>query len=376
VYRAPLGVVYPPTVSSFARRIEPSSGLDAILPNALYFQQRFTCNTAHISRFFAAIFSCCFLSLARIGFARMKAEHRHELQANALADWMEKAADKVRPYTSLILVGIAALAIVIGILSYLSSAESAGRSQATDQYIGAISSEGIGDLQATITDFRGTQAATLAQLHLADRLLAEGSDTLYTHKPAGRENLQKAAEGFTLVKDETRDPMLRAWALLGLGRAHEALGDLERARGDYNTLLKDYPESSFAATARRNLDQLNETSVKEFYDWFAKQEPRQAPADPTTGVPGMKPSFDIKDPLGDIRLPTNIDPNSPSGIAAPNTDRAPIPPLPEPTAPGLTAPEGNAGDASKAAEGDSKSAPPTKAEPPAKADGKTAPAAK
>jgi tetratricopeptide (TPR) repeat protein len=275
----------------------------------------------------------------------MKAEHRHELQTNALAEWVETSAEKVRPYTPLILVGIAAVAIVIGILSYLNSAERNSKAAAADAYIGAVSNEGIGDLQATVAEYRGTEIGVLAQLQVADRLLTAGSDALYTNKAAGRENVQKAAEAFTLARDETRDPMLRSWALFGLGRAHESLGDLDKARSDYQLLLKDYPNSSFAATTKQNLEQLNRPGVKEFYDWFAKQDPRPAAPDPSTGIPGLKPSFDIKDPRpGDIRLPTNLAPGD-SSIAAPRTDGIPIPPLPEPSASGIAAPEGGKTDA-------------------------------
>jgi tetratricopeptide (TPR) repeat protein len=273
----------------------------------------------------------------------MKAEHRHELQQNALADILTTSAEKARPYTPLILVAIAALAIIIAVVSFLNRANADGKSAAANQYVIALGNEGLGDLQATVTDFRGTTIATLAQLQMGDRLLTSASDLIYSNKSAARESLQKAAESFSLAKDETRDPMLRSWALMGLGRAHEALGDLERARKDYDTLLKDYPESSFAIAARRNLDQLGETSIKEFYDWFAKQDPRPALPDPATGIPGLKPSFDLKDPLGDIRLPTTIDPNSSTGIAAPgDPSRAPIPPLPDPNAPGITPTDGGA----------------------------------
>jgi hypothetical protein len=310
----------------------------------------------------------------------MKAEHRHELQTNALADWIEKSAEKVRPDTPLVLVGIAAVAIVIGILSYLNSAERNNKAAAADQYIGAISSEGIGDLQATVTDYRGTEIGVLAQLQVADRLLSAGSDALYINKAAGRENLQKAAEGFTLAKDETRDPMLRSWALFGLGRAHESLGDLDKARNDYQLMLKDYPNSSFAVTAKRNLEQLNQPQVKEFYDWFAKQDPRPASPDPSTGIPGLKPSFDIKDPQpGDIRLPTNISPGDTS-IAAPKSDGIPVPPLPDPSAPGIATPESGKTDATPPA--DAKSSDATKptdskaTDTPAKSEDKPAPASK
>jgi hypothetical protein len=376
VYRSQFEIVYPPRPYHFARRTCISSGLDAVLLTALYFHQSQS-SAARSSRAFSIGIGAFVSSVCRIGFvARMKAEHRHELQTNSLAVWVESSAEKIRPYTPLILVGIAAVAIVIGILSYLNSAERNSKAAAADQYITAILSEGIGDLQATVTEYRGSDVGVLAQLQVADRLLMAGSDALYTNKAAGRENLQKAAEAFNLAKDETRDPMLRSWALFGLGRARESLGDLDKARSDYQLMLKDYPNSSLAAAAKKNLDQLNQPGVKDFYDWFAKQEPRPASPDPSTGIPGLKPSFDIKDPMpGDIRLPTNIAPGDAGGIAAPKTDGPPVPPLPDPSASGIAAPESGKTDAALPAD-DAKPADSKATDTPAKSEDKPAPAAK
>ncbi len=40
------------------------------------------------------------------------------------------------------------------------------------------------------------------------------------------------------------DPMLRAWAMYGIRRAHEAMDKLNRARTDYERLVKEYPDGA------------------------------------------------------------------------------------------------------------------------------------
>src|SRR5262249_40485532 len=70
-------------------------------------------------------------------------------------------------------------------------------------------------------------------------------------------------------------------------------------------LIDEYPNSSLASAARGHLAQLKETSVKEFYDWFAKQNPQPAGSESGSGVPGLKPSFDLTEPSapGDLTFP-------------------------------------------------------------------------
>ena len=176
------------------------------------------------------------------------------------------------------------------------AAERRGATAAAEQLIGAIQFGTPTELQALVDQHRGTQPAALAQLLLAERLLDQGTDALYNDKSAGRENLLKASDAFQSAEQNIRDPMLRAWAIYGIGRAHEAMGDLDRARGDYERLAKEYPESRGHRAGAAHLARLNTMTTKEFYDWFAKQDPRPPAPEKEPGTPGQKPLFDLSDP--------------------------------------------------------------------------------
>jgi hypothetical protein len=91
------------------------------------------------------------------------------------------------------------------------------------------------------------------------------------------------------------------------------MGELDRARADYQALRKEYPDSALADSARKGLERLERPATKEFYDWFARENPQPPPSDSSSGIPGMKPAFDLKEPggIGDVKLPTASDPNSP-----------------------------------------------------------------
>jgi predicted negative regulator of RcsB-dependent stress response len=238
----------------------------------------------------------------------MKAQHRHELNTNELAEWLEAAIEKAKPYSRAIVGAILAVAIVIGVYAYVNALGRRTVAAASDQYINALQSlqaEGPLELQRIAEDYRGTEPAVLAQLVLAEQQLNQGAGGLYVNKPAAETELSHAVGSFTQVLQTTKDPMLRAWALYGLGRAHESQGQLERARLDYQKLIDEYPNSSLVSAARGHLAQLNETSVKEFYDWFAKQNPQPAGSESGSGVPGFKPSFDLTEPPapGDLKFP-------------------------------------------------------------------------
>jgi hypothetical protein len=258
---------------------------------------------------------------------RMKAQHRHELHTNQLADWLEKSGERLKPYARLIVGVLVAVAIVLAVYAYLGSVERSNTVVASTQYITALESGMPGELQRVADDYRGSQPATLAQLVKAEEMLDTGASNLFVNKQAARENLLNASEAFAAVEKDTHDPMLRAWALYGIGRAHESLGDLDRAQSDFQQLLKDYPDSLLADAAQTHINRLKQPSIKEFYDWFAKQEPQPPAADKEPGTPGVKPGFNLDEPEsvppsspGDVKLPSAMQPgdNGPaSGATAP-----------------------------------------------------------
>jgi tetratricopeptide (TPR) repeat protein len=253
----------------------------------------------------------------------MKAEQRHELHTNQLAEWLETTGASLKPYARAIMGVVVALAIVLGIYAYIGMNERRTEMAAADQLLVALDSSTPRELQNTVEEFHGTQQATIAELLLAERLLDDGTNMLFTNKQSGRESIFKAADLFTAVEKESRDPMVRGWAIYGLGRAHESIGDLDRARDDFQRLLKEYPSGSLAESAQSHLNRLNQSSVKEFYDWFAKQEPKPPAAENLPGTPGMKPSFNLDEPAsatqGDVKLPSAL-PQAPAGRTSPGSN--------------------------------------------------------
>ena len=87
-------------------------------------------------------------------------------------------------------------------------------------------------------------------------------------------------------------------------------------------MIKEYPDSSLTEPARTHLARLNSMPTKEFYDWFAKQDPRPPLPEKEPGTPGQKPLFDLSDPTmpSDLKLPSAL--NAPqSGGTPPAADK-------------------------------------------------------
>jgi hypothetical protein len=168
---------------------------------------------------------------------------------------------------------------------------------------------------------------------LAQSELDQGTNQLFTDKAVGIKSLREAASDFSQVKDLTHDPLLRAWALYGIGLSRESLNELDAAREAYKQLVDSYPDSTFAASAKDRLKDLESPDTKAFYDWFATQTPvPQSRSEP--GVPGQKPLFDLSSPEGGIDLssPAAGGVKLPSNLDATTTPSADLPKLPQPAA--------------------------------------------
>ena len=228
----------------------------------------------------------------------MKAKERHDLHTNALAEWLSVTGEKLRPYSGLITAGLIAVAILAAIVAYMRGASQRGAAAAaSDQLIAAMDMGGqaLAELQATVRDYPGTSQAAVAQLLLAEALLDSGSTTLYHNKPAGATIFPRRWQCSTTCSAPA------ATRCCAPGRSTESDGPRNRweiwikqklLTGNWRKITRI---AALAGPLRQHLARLNQPATKEFYDWFAAQNPQPPKADTGPGVPGLKPSFDLKD---------------------------------------------------------------------------------
>lgn len=214
----------------------------------------------------------------------MKTERRHELETNELAEWLAVTIERVRPYSRAILAGVIAVAVLLVGMGIVRQRRAAQRTEAWNAFFTAVNTMQTDPLSEVMAQYAGSEVGLWAQLRLADLQLSEGTDLLFTNRPAALDELRSAEENYTGVRDGADNPEVRERALMGLARTLEALNRLDDARAAYRQVTEEYPEGLFAPTAARRLADLERQGTKEFYDWFATQDPR--PASETSLTPG------------------------------------------------------------------------------------------
>jgi tetratricopeptide (TPR) repeat protein len=206
----------------------------------------------------------------------MKSEVRHKLQTNYLADKAGHAIESTRPFAMWILLGVLALALVGVILGWIQSAAHQKSAVAWSEYF--FASNDAKELSNIYEDNPGTIAGLWALQSEADMELSRGMDAVYMDRQQGDDTIKKAKSLYEKVLDKARDPMLLSRATLGLAQAYEAMGDIEKAVGEYKKVLgMDGTGTALAAELQRRVDWLQSKDSQQFYAWYREFHPTPSP---------------------------------------------------------------------------------------------------
>jgi hypothetical protein len=220
----------------------------------------------------------------------MKTERRHELQTNELADWLGKGVELVEQNGRAVLAIIVAVAICLVAYLYIRSESTNKRVQRWDRYFQALNNRDMPEMLNLAESDSSSPVGAWARLYVADEQLVRGTNQLFQNRAEANDQLRRAADNYRQVADSSpaaKEPLLHQRALWGLARSLESLNRLDEARETYARLADTsiWKPAIFARQAERRLKDLNEQSTKEFYDWFAKQEPS-----PPAGLPEGMPA--------------------------------------------------------------------------------------
>lgn len=267
----------------------------------------------------------------------MKTERRHELQTNELADTLGTFISRVRPYSRLIAAGLVAIVMLLAAVGYVKAKSTARESVGWEQFFQGFFEQDEERLVSTAEGYNGTTAAIWARLTMADINLYDGSARLMTDKAGAKDLLLQAGTNYRTVLNEAKQDLVLQRAHLGLGRTYEAQNQLDQARREYGTLIKQWPDTALAQVARDRTANLDRPATKHFYDWLAKYSPPRQVSQP--GTPGKKPSFDIENVNpNDVKLPSVLGGDHPT----PGPDgQGPL--LPQPGSQGLETPDADGG---------------------------------
>jgi hypothetical protein len=227
----------------------------------------------------------------------MKTERRHELATNDLADWIGDKVEELKPYSTAIWATVLAVTVLILAAVYWSRKSEAKLEQGWDRYFQARTQESLDELRNVADADPKSPAGLWARSTLGDRRLAEGVNLLFENRADAQEALSEAVDSYEYVlKNAPAGSLLAERATFGLGEAFESQNELDKAREQYEALKAKWPGGAFSAEADRRLGDLERSTTKSFYDWFAKQEPKRKPAAGPLGTEksGSKKAVDEK----------------------------------------------------------------------------------
>ena len=219
----------------------------------------------------------------------MKSQRRHELQTNELAAMYDKHADEIKSGGKIAAGVVAVLVIGFAIWAYMSSSQQARLAKGWEAFDEARSGAGADTeaLEEMAGEFSDTLPALWAQKTAADRKLATGMQELRVNRDDATEKIDEAIEVYEkIVGERAGDTMFQQQCLLGLGKAHESLSNVEEAKEQYKKAIAKNAASALGKYAQKRVDFLSQPKNAAWYAWFADQEPR-TPAPPS--IPGMTP---------------------------------------------------------------------------------------
>jgi tetratricopeptide (TPR) repeat protein len=258
----------------------------------------------------------------------MKAERRHELQHNEVADWVAATIERVKPYSrAIVAVAVAATVLLVAYV-VLSGRSERKQSVAWNDYYQAVQAESkdvATDLESVVREHGGVPAGLWAEVALGDLKLGEGIESLFREKQAAQSKLRGAIQHYQNVLEEADDAMLVARARFGLARAYESLGQLGEARDAYKQIVGSSGTNAYISIAKERLKDLDRSETKDFYAWFGKQEPVAAPPASSLlpGTPGERLPFEP----GSLGSPGGLNPSGSSFLDLPPLDKGTTGPL-------------------------------------------------
>jgi hypothetical protein len=243
----------------------------------------------------------------------MKSAHRHELQTNALAQRLDVAIQRLRPYASTLTWVIVGIAVAMLIWSYMSKSSATRQGDAWNAYNQVIGSAmpNLEELNKAAEEYPGTKMQELATLTWADGQVFNAAQSYIYNRRATTEALNRATSIYHGILQTSEDEWLIDRAHLGLGRVYEMKGDLGKAREEYLAVRGGY-----ADFAKAQAERLAKPEAKETYAWLEKAVPPRIPTTLGPGTPGQLPEFDASD----LSLPeATAAPVAPDAVAEPAT---------------------------------------------------------
>lgn len=204
----------------------------------------------------------------------MKAQRRHELQHNVLADWLGKQLEVVKPYTTWILGGVIAVFAVLIVMQIIATRQASNQQSGWQGFYKALAAADPEERAKELAKVETGPAGLWAHLSLGDLKLDEATAKYYSDKEDSKKALEEAKTHYTRVEEGARgQTVLRQRAALGLAQVYETAGEFDKAKEEYAKVEKESPDSVFGKTAARQIKRLESGDLKSLYEKIAAHKP-------------------------------------------------------------------------------------------------------
>lgn len=196
----------------------------------------------------------------------MDSQHRHELEENSLAKWLEREIESLKPKMPAILVGV--IALIGGSLGWSAYQDSMQAQQAEAWRDFSLGLEGVRPnlsvLKQTAEEHPETSVEEWSLITWADGRLWNAA-TLYMRDRAKADTALEEAEATYGSLTNAANGDIVGRANYGLGRVLEMKGELEEAIKKYNKV-----SGMFAEIAKERAEVIATSNVKKSYAWITK----------------------------------------------------------------------------------------------------------
>lgn len=194
----------------------------------------------------------------------MDSEHRHELEENDLAKWLEDKIEQIKPRLPAVGVGIVAvIAALVGLTGWKASTAQAeaGRWRQFSNAIEKLTPD-LNMLKGAAEANPGTPVAEWSEVTWADGKLFQASTGYFRNRETADTNLDEAVGAYKkLLAAKDRDVAARA--NFQLARAYEMQGELEEAIKQYGRVT-----GAFEEVAQARAEELASPKVAASYEWI------------------------------------------------------------------------------------------------------------
>ena len=219
----------------------------------------------------------------------MKAEKRHEIEKNVLADWLGEQIEAAKPYAPTIGIALVGGACAILLVIYLLGSSGAASARGWSMYFSAINDRDPEvPLEAFVKEMPNSPASLWAVQAMGDINLSHGSQQLFSDRVEAKKSLDKAEVALKRVEAEAKDPLLKTRSRLSLGKLYESLCQPAEAKKYYELVVLAEKDSAVGKVAQRAVKRLSDPREVELLAWFAEQKPRKpSPGLGSGGLPGL-----------------------------------------------------------------------------------------